>query len=131
MASLGLAQLRRYPEMLRRRRELIERYDAALADKPVTARSHYGPDFSFQRASVSDEPDRQGTQGADAFIIRLAEREIAANVHYKPLPLHTAYRKLGFRPEEYPHAVGLFETRLLCRLTPALPTIWRSICFRR
>lgn len=120
MASLGLAQLKRYPQMLRRRRELIERYDAALADKPVTARSHYGPDFASSGHLYLMNLTGKGREERDAFIIRLAEREIAANVHYKPLPLHTAYRNLGFRPEEYPHAVGLFENEVTLPLNTCL-----------
>ena len=120
MASLGLAQLKRYPGMLRRRRELIERYDEALADKPVTVRSHYGPDFSSSGHLYLMNLNGKGRKERDDFIIRLAEKEIAANVHYKPLPLHTGYRKLGFRPEDYPHAVALFENEVTLPLNTCL-----------
>lgn len=106
--------------MLRRRRELIECYDEALADKPVTVRSHYGPDFSSSGHLYLMNLNGKGRKERDDFIIRLAEKEIAANVHYKPLPLHTGYRKLGFRPEDYPHAVALFENEVTLPLNTCL-----------
>ena len=104
MAGIGLAQLKRYPEMLRRRRELINRYDEALKNCPVQVLDHYGADhvssghLYMVRLSGRDVAERNDV------IVKMAERGIACNVHYKPLPMMTAYKTLGFDIEDYPNA---------------------------
>jgi len=112
MAGIGLAQLRRYPELLARRKQIIEVYDAALRDLPVAVLNHYGPDHSgsghlyiTRLLGRSDEERRE-------VIVKMAERGIASNVHYKPLPMMTAYKALGFDIKNYPNAYHLFENEV-------------------
>jgi dTDP-4-amino-4,6-dideoxygalactose transaminase len=112
MAGIGLAQLSRYAEMLKRRREIISRYDAALSDLPVTVLKHYGDDFAgsghlyLTRLLGRSDAERR------EIIVKMAERGIACNVHYKPLPMMTAYKALGFDIADFPNAYHLFENEI-------------------
>lgn len=112
MAGIGLAQLKRYPEMLRRRRELIGRYDEALKDCSVQVLDHYGADHSSSghlyivRLSGRDVAERNDV------IVKMAERGIACNVHYKPLPMMTAYKALGFDIADYPNAYDQYRNEV-------------------
>ena len=112
MAGIGLAQLKRYPEMLRRRRELIGRYDEALKGCPVQVLVHYGADHSSSghlyivRLLGWDVAERNDV------IVRMAERGIACNVHYKPLPMMTAYKALGFDIADYPNAYDQYRNEV-------------------
>lgn len=112
VAGIGLAQLKRYPEMLYRRRQIIERYDEALKSLPVAVLNHYGEDHSgsghlyITRLLGRSDAERR------AVIIEMAKRGIACNVHYKPLPMMTAYKALGFDIADYPNAFHLFENEV-------------------
>ena len=112
MAGIGLAQLKRYPEMLRRRRELIGRYDDALKDCSVQVLDHYGADHSSSghlylvRLLGRDVAERNDV------IVKMAERGIACNVHYKPLPMMTAYKALGFDIADYPNAYDQYRNEV-------------------
>ena len=112
MAGIGLAQLKRYPEMLYHRRQIIGRYDEALKDLPVAVLNHYGEDHSgsghlyITRLLGRSDAERR------AVIIEMAKRGIACNVHYKPLPMMTAYKALGFDIANYPNAYHLFENEV-------------------
>ena len=112
IAGIGLAQLKRYPEMLRRRRELIGRYDEALKDCSVQVLDHYGADHSSSghlyivRLSGRDIAERNDV------IVKMAERGIACNVHYKPLPMMTAYKALGFDIADYPNAYDQYRNEV-------------------
>ena len=108
MAGIGLAQLSRYERMLERRRHIIGVYDNALKNLPVAVLNHYGEDFAgsghlylTRLLGCTDEERR-------SVIIKMAERGIACNVHYKPLPMMTAYKVLGFDIKDYPNAYDLF-----------------------
>ena len=112
MAGIGLAQLKRYPAMLERRRHIIEMYDEALKDLPVAVLKQYGEDFSAnghlyltRLLGCTDEQRRE-------VIVKMAERGIACNVHYKPLPMMTAYKALGFDIKDFPNAYHLFENEV-------------------
>ena len=112
MAGIGLAQLRRYAEMLVRRRHIIETYDAALADLPVAVLNHYGPDFSGSgHLYITRLLGRSDTERREV-IVKMAERGIACNVHYKPLPMMTAYKALGFDIKDFPNAFHLYENEV-------------------
>ena len=112
MAGIGLAQFRRYPGMLERRREIIGQYDAALADLPVAVLNHYGADFAGSgHLYLSRLLGRSDAERREV-IIKMAERGIACNVHYKPLPMMTAYRVLGFNINSFPNAYHLFENEV-------------------
>ena len=112
MASLGLVQLKRYPEILKRRKEIIEMYDKALENAGIDVLKHYTEDYAssghlyLTRISGQDESFR------NRVIEKMAEVGIATNVHYKPLPLHTAYNKLGFEMKDYPNAFDMYRNEI-------------------
>lgn len=112
MASLGLAQFRRYPGILERRKEIIEMYDQLLGELDVTSMRHYDENrkscghLYLLRLNGKDEGFR------NEVIMRMAEKSIATNVHYKPLPMHTAYKNLGFRIEDYPNAFDMYRNEI-------------------
>lgn len=110
MAAIGLAQLKRYPEMLYRRRQIIERYNAALeaSGVPVQVLNHYGDDHSSSGHLYLVRLLGRTLEQRNEVINRMAERGIACNVHYKPLPMMTAYKNLGFDIKDYPNAYNQF-----------------------
>ncbi len=111
-AAVGLAQMDRYGEKLLRRREIIERYDAALKPLGVRVLDHYTEDHtSSGHLYLSRIPGITLEQRGE-IIQKMAQRGIACNVHYKPLPMHTAYRKLGFDIADYPNAYAQFENEI-------------------
>lgn len=104
MAGIGLKQLERYPGLLQRRAEIIRRYDAALKPLGVETLTHFGEDYrSSGHLYITRVPNITEQQRND-IIVKMAEREIACNVHFKPLPMMTAYKTLGFDIEDYPNA---------------------------
>lgn len=109
MASLGIAQLRHYAEKLDRRHEIIEYYDKELRELPVTVLNHKDRNHRssghlyFMRLNGKNSTDR------NRFIARMAEAGISCNVHYKPLPMLTAYMRLGFSIRDYPNAFQMYE----------------------
>ena len=111
-AGIGLAQFERYPGMLERRRELIARYDAALKPLGVEVLDHYRADrqssghLYITRVPGADLAKRQ------EIIVKMAERGIATNVHYKPLPMMTAYKQLGFDIANFPNAYARFANEI-------------------
>ena len=120
MAGIGLAQLKRYPEMLYRRRQIIGRYNEAIdslnatldADHQVKYLNHYGDDHSSSGHLYITRLLGRTDEERRAVIIKMAERGIACNVHYKPLPMMTAYKALGFDIANYPNAYHLFENEV-------------------
>ena len=109
MAALGLRQLDRYPELLERRKEIIARYDAMCDELGVMHLNHYGENhessghlYLVRIPGISDETRRE-------IIIKLAERGVATNVHYKPLPMMTAYKNLGWDIKDFPNAYAYYE----------------------
>lgn len=112
MAGIGLAQLRRYPEMLIRRRQIVESYNAALADLPVAVLDHYGPNFTSNGHLYLTRLLGRSDAERREIIVKMAERGIACNVHYKPLPMMTAYKALGFDIADFPNAYHLYENEV-------------------
>ena len=120
MAGIGLAQLKRYPEMLYRRRQMINRYNEAIdglnaqldADHQVKYLNHYGEDHSSSGHLYITRLQGRTDEERRAVIVRMAERGIACNVHYKPLPMMTAYKALGFDIKDFPNAYRLFENEV-------------------
>ncbi len=112
LASIGLVQLKRYAELLKRRREIIERYDRNLKEIGVEPIVHFGSDFSSSghlylvRMPGRDEAFR------NRVIERMAEQGVATNVHYKPLPLLSAYSKMGFDIKDFPNAYRQYENEI-------------------
>ena len=112
MAGIGLAQLKRYPGMLERRKQIISRFDEALKGLPVAVLNHYGPDHAGSgHLYITRLLGRSDAERRDV-IIKMAERGIACNVHYKPLPMMTAYKALGFDIKDYPNAYHFYENEV-------------------
>lgn len=112
MAGIGLAQFKRYPELLYRRRQIIEKYDSALSGYNVKVLKHYGPDYSSSGHLYLVRLDGKDTDYRNAVIVKMAERGIACNVHYKPLPMMTAYKNLGFDIKNYPNAYNQYKNEV-------------------
>ena len=112
MAAIGLAQLERYDEMLKKRRHFIEMYDKGLAGTGIEALVHYTDESSSSGHLYLSRLIGKDSDCRNDFITRLAESGIACNVHYKPLPMHTAYKKLGFDINDYPNAYAQFENEV-------------------
>lgn len=108
MAGIGLAQLSRYQGMLERRRHIIRVYDNALKDLPVAVLNHYGENFAGSGHLYITRLLGRTDQERRDVIVKMAERGIACNVHYKPLPMMTAYKALGFDIKDFPNAYNLF-----------------------
>lgn len=112
MASIGLAQLERYDEMLKRRKEIIGKYDEAFIPLGVKPLNHYASDYSSSGHLYVSSIPSGGIKERNAVIEELAKAEVCANVHYKPLPLLTAYKNLGLKAEDYPNAVKYYEREI-------------------
>lgn len=112
MAGIGLAQMKRYPEMLLRRRAIIGRYNDALKDCNVALMNHYGADYASSGHLYLVRLLGRTREETNEIISKMAERGIATNVHYKPLPMMTAYKNLGFDICNYPNAFHLFENEI-------------------
>ncbi len=112
VAAIGLGQMKRYPGMLARRREIIERYDAALCPLGVETLPHYnGATESSGHLYITRIPGITPEQ-RNEIITKMAERGVACNVHYKPLPMHTAYKNMGFDIKDYPNAYARFANEI-------------------
>ena len=124
-AAMGLAQLKRYPAMLKRRKEIIKKYDANFKPLGITSLPHYTDNHSssghlyicrvFKKdgSPISDEQRRE-------IIVKMAERGVACNVHYKPLPMHTGYKNLGFDIVNFPNAYAYYTNEITLPLHTCL-----------
>lgn len=108
-ASLGIVQLKRYPEMLVRRREIIERYNEGLKDLDISILQHYGDEFKSSEHLYLIRLDGRDEECRNRVIEKMSELGVATNVHYKPLPMHTAYKNLGFDIKDYPNAYDMYR----------------------
>lgn len=120
MAGIGLAQLKRYPEMLYRRRQIIERYNEGLRGCDVQVLDHFGDDHSSSGHLYLVRLLGEDVEYRNAVIERMAERGIACNVHYKPLPIMTAYKNLGFDIANYPNAYNQYHNEITLPLHTSL-----------
>jgi dTDP-4-amino-4,6-dideoxygalactose transaminase len=120
MAAIGLVQLDRYNALMNRRKEIIEMYDKELLSHGFQSLQHYGNNFASSghlylvRIPGIDELER------NEIIIQLAEMGIASNVHYKPLPMFTAYKNLGFDIKDYPNAFDMYKNEITLPLHTSL-----------
>lgn len=112
MASLGLAQLRRYPRLLDCRKEIIGKYNEALKDEDVTVLNHYGENHASSGHLYLVRLNGKTREECNEIITKMAERGVATNVHYKPLPMLSAYKNQGFSIEDYPNAYDLFANEI-------------------
>ena len=112
MASIGLAQMRRYNKMMERRHEIIRKYNEELQSLPVKLLNHFDSNHKSSghlylvRVNGIDEKTR------NEIITRMGERGVATNVHYKPLPMLTAYKNIGFDIKDYPNAYNLYKNEI-------------------
>ena len=120
MAGIGLAQLKRYPEMLYRRRQIIERYNEGLKGCDVQVLDHFGDDHSSSGHLYLVRLLGEDVEYRNVVIEQMAERGIACNVHYKPLPIMTAYKNLGFDIANYPNAYNQYHNEITLPLHTSL-----------
>lgn len=112
MAAIGLVQMKRYPDLLARRRQIIERFDAAFKPLGIEVLNHYTHDhISSGHLYITRIPGIT-TEQRQNIIVAMAERGIATNVHYKPLPMMTAYKNLGFDIKDFPNAYVRFANEI-------------------
>lgn len=112
MAAIGLVQYDRYPQLLQRRREIIAQYDRALKPLGIGTMEHYGEDFASSGHLYIIRLKGHDADYRNRVINEMAERGIACNVHYKPLPLLSAYKNMGFDIKDYPNAYDMFHNAL-------------------
>lgn len=120
MASIGLVQLRRYPDILKRRREIIEKYNKAFEGLDIEVLDHYGENHTSSGHLYLTRLIGKSREVCNDVIVKMAEAEIATNVHYKPLPMMTAYRNLGFDIKNYPNAYEMFQNEITLPLNTCL-----------
>lgn len=120
MASIGLAQLKRYPNILARRKEIVSKYDEAMKNYNVSVLKHYTENSSSCGHLYIVRFNGKSVEYRNAFITKMAELGVATNVHYKPLPMHTAYINLGFDIKNYPNAYHMYENAMTLPLHTCL-----------
>lgn len=112
MAAIGIQQLKRYPELLRRRRQIIETFNEAFKDLPVEVLNHFDNYHSSSGHLYLVRLKDRDVDQRNELIVKMAERGIACNVHYKPLPMMTAYKAMGFDIKDYPNAYNQYRNEV-------------------
>ena len=112
MAAIGIQQLKRYPELLRRRRQIIETFNEAFKDLPVEVLNHFDNYHSSSGHLYLVRLKDKDVDKRNELIVKMAERGIACNVHYKPLPMMTAYKAMGFDIKDYPNAYNQYRNEV-------------------
>lgn len=112
MAAIGLVQLNRYEKLMQRRREIIEMYDRLLLPLGIQSLKHYGEESTSSGHLYLARIPWIGEAERNEIIVKMANMGIATNVHYKPLPMLTAYKKLGFDIENYPNAFNVYKNEI-------------------
>ena len=120
LAAIGLRQFDRYPDMLKRRRSIIEKYDAALKPLGVEVLNHYTATWKSSGHLYLTRIPGITVEQRNEIITKMAECGVACNVHYKPLPMHTAYRNLGFDICNYPNAYAHYANEITLPLHTCL-----------
>ena len=109
MAAIGLKQLERYPGLLARRKEIIEKYDAVCEELGVMHLEHYTEDMSSSGHLYLTRIPNISVEQRNEIITQMAEMGVATNVHYKPLPMMTAYKELGWNIKDFPNAYDYYS----------------------
>lgn len=120
MAGIGLAQLKRYPAMLQRRREILDFYERELERFPVEILKHDSDTYHSSRHLCLVRLTGKSMEFRNRLIEAMAENGVATNVHYKPLPLHTAYKNMGFNSSDFPNALAQYENEITLPLHTSL-----------
>ena len=111
-SGIGLAQLKRYPDLLKRRFEIVERYNKGFEGTRVKPFVHFEEDKKSCCHLYIVNIEGASEEERNEIIVKMAEKEIATNVHYKPLPMHTAYKNLGFDIKNYPNAYNNYKSQI-------------------
>ena len=119
-AAIGLAQIRRYDQILARRKEIIEKYDAEFDKLPVEKLKHYTDAYQSSGHLYIIRLTGKNREQTNEFITKMAELGIATNVHYKPIPLHTGYIDMGMHAVDYPNCVEQFGNEVTLPLHTVL-----------
>ncbi|MBR2499341.1 MAG: DegT/DnrJ/EryC1/StrS family aminotransferase [Clostridia bacterium] len=119
-AAIGLKQFERYPEMLKRRKAIIEKYDDEFKPLGVETLNHYNETWESSGHLYLTRIPNITIEQRNEIIIKMAERGIACNVHYKPLPMHTAYKNLGFDIKDFPNAYNHYANEITLPLHTCL-----------
>ena len=140
MAAVGLVQFARYPKLLARRKEIIERYNKGLAKLPAEALTHFDDTVTSSGHLYLVRLTGKGEEYRNDMITRMAENGVACNVHFKPLPMHTAYKNLGFHIEDFPNAYEMYHNEITLPLhtcltdeqvvyvTDTFKKVWMDLC---
>ena len=120
MGAIGLKQLERYPKMLERRKEIIRRYDEALRPLGIQTLDHYTDEYESSGHLYITRVPNITVEQRNEIITKMAEQGVGTNVHYKPLPMHTAYKKLGFDIKDYPNAYRQYANEITLPLHTCL-----------
>lgn len=112
MAAIGLVQFERYPELLKRRRDMIETYKKGIESDRVHILEHFTEDYQSSGHLMIVRVDGYDVEQRNALITAMAEDGVSTNVHYKPLPMHTAYKKLGFDIKDYPNSYDMYKNEI-------------------
>lgn len=120
VAAIGLKQFERYPQLLQRRKEIVGRYDEAFKPLGVETLNHYSADWESSGHLYLTRIPGITVEQRNEMIIKMAERGVACNVHYKPLPMHTAYKNLGFDIADYPNAYAHYANEITLPLHTCL-----------
>lgn len=121
-ASIGIVQLKRFPDMLKRRREIIEFYDQSLKDCGLSMLHHYSDRRKFASSGhlYITKINNKDEKYRNAVITEMAKLDVAVNVHYKPLPMFTAYKNIGFDIKDFPNAYRMYKNELTLPLYSSL-----------
>ena len=119
-AAIGLKQFERYDKMLQRRKQIIDYYDAALASLNIISLKHFTDKYLSSGHLYMTRIPKISEEQRNEIIIKMAEKGIACNVHYKPLPMFTAYKKYGFNIKDYPNAYAQYKNEITLPLHTCL-----------
>lgn len=120
LAAIGLVQMKRYPGLLERRKQIIMCYDEAFEKQNVSILKHFTGDYSSSGHLYLVRLNGLSEEERNRFITAMAEAGVSTNVHYKPLPMHTAYKKLGFDIKDFPNAYDMYHNEVTLPLHTCL-----------
>lgn len=121
MAAIGLGQLSRYEDLLNYRKEIINRYDELLKEiEGVDTLKHFTEEYTSSGHLYLIRLIGKDSEFRNKVIVKMAEKGIATNVHYKPLPLLTAYKNLGFDINDYPNAFNMYKNEITLPLNTCI-----------
>lgn len=119
-AAMGIAQMKHYPDMLARRKEIIQKYDSILVPLGIETLPHYIEEHQSSGHLYITRIPNIDTEKRSKIIIKMAELGVSCNVHYKPLPMHTAYKNMGFDVKDFPNAYNRFANEITLPLHTCL-----------